>query len=116
MLKRTKGYLLLTMLVLTGLAGRFHTETLTNKERRILLQGIKEARAAFNESTSGLSKKQVNFRIAKSQPSIKDYIYQAVSAEQYFWSIAKDALVQKGAIRKNMLSDECLHEIIQEDP
>lgn len=103
------------MLVLTGLAGRFHTETLNNKERRVLLQEIKEARAAFNESVSGLSNKQLNYRKAKGQPSIKEYIYQAVSAEQYFWSGAKNALLQQGAIRKNMLTDDCLGDLIRDD-
>ena len=115
MFKRTKGYLLLTMLVLTGLAGRFHTETLTGKERRTLLQEIKEAKAAFNESIHGLSNKQLNYRKGKGQPSVKDYIYQAVSAEQHFWSSAKYALLQQGAIRKNMLTDDCLDDLIRED-
>jgi hypothetical protein len=39
MFKRTRGYLLLTLLVLTGLAGRKHNETLTGKEREQLLTG-----------------------------------------------------------------------------
>lgn len=39
MFKRTRGYLLLILLVLTGLAGRTHTETLTGKERNQLLTG-----------------------------------------------------------------------------
>jgi hypothetical protein len=39
MFKRTRGYLLLTLLVLTGLAGRTHNETFTGKESTQLLTG-----------------------------------------------------------------------------
>ena len=39
MFKRTRGYFLLTLLVLTGLAGRKHTETLTGKESNQTLTG-----------------------------------------------------------------------------
>jgi hypothetical protein len=115
MLKRTKGYLLLTMLVLTGLAGKLHTETLSVKERRILLHEVKEAKSAFLETTNGLSKKQLNYRKAKGLPSVKDYIFQAVSVEKNLLSSAKTALKEPGVMRKNMLSDDCLPQLIKED-
>jgi hypothetical protein len=39
MFKRTRGYLLLILLVLTGLAGRKHNENFTGKESNQLLTG-----------------------------------------------------------------------------
>jgi hypothetical protein len=81
MFKRTLGYLLLTMLVLTGLAGRMHTDILSGKERRTLVNELKSSRTALLLSAAGLSKKQLNFRKGKNRLTIRELIYQLASIE-----------------------------------
>ncbi|MFL5788794.1 MAG: hypothetical protein ACJ748_12120, partial [Flavisolibacter sp.] len=61
MLKRTKGYFLLTMLVLTGLAGRLHTDTLSGKERRFLISELKLTSSDFLLSIKYLTPRQLNY-------------------------------------------------------
>ena len=92
MLKRPKGYLLLTMLVLTGLAGRLHSDTLSGKERRFLINELKTSKAAFTESIKGLSKKQINFKTDKNNKSIKDCIYHIAFIQNNLWQITKNGL------------------------
>jgi hypothetical protein len=92
MFKRTLGYLLLTMLVLTGLAGRMHTDILSSKERRILVNELKTSRTAVLLSTSGLSKKQMNFRSGKNKPTIKELIYQLASIENSLRQMSREAM------------------------
>ena len=108
MFKRTKGYLLLTMLVLTGLAGRLHTDTLSGRERRNLLQELKHSKSLFTESISGLSKKQLSYRKHKGQLSIRDYVYRAVNSEHELWTKVQFALAQPGALQKDMQADDNL--------
>ena len=42
MLKRTKGRILLTMLVITGLAGTVKNTTLTSQERKFAISQLKK--------------------------------------------------------------------------
>ena len=67
MLKRTKGYTLLLLLVLTGLAGRISTTTITSKERRVAIDELKESKVAVLKSVKGLSEKQLNFITQEQQ-------------------------------------------------
>ena len=92
MLKRPKGYLLLTMLVLTGLAGRLHSDTLSGKERRFLINELKTSKSAFTESIEGLSIKQINFKPGKNKKSIKDCIYHLAFIQNNLWQITKNGL------------------------
>ena len=64
MFKRTKGYLLLTLLVLTGLAGNTHSNSLSGKERKVLVNHLKDSKTAFLKSVKNLSEDQL-IRIAK---------------------------------------------------
>src|SRR6059058_1110824 len=94
MFKRKKGYLLLTMLVLTGLAGRIHSDTLSGKERRNLINELKTSRTAFLKSFQGLSKKQLRFRSNKHQLSIEECVHRAAVFENALWSASTIALQQ----------------------
>lgn len=106
MFKRTKGYFLLTMLVLTGFAGKIHTDTLSGKERRTLFKELKISRVEVTESIAGLSAKQLNFKISKDQVSIKDCIYRLAAIENELWMKANASLQQETAIKKTVLNDE----------
>ena len=71
MFKRTNGYILLTLLVLTGLAGRISMNTITSPERRLLIDHLKETKNTLVKSVKGLSEEQLNFKPAPDKWSIK---------------------------------------------
>jgi len=94
MLKRTKGYLLLTLLVLTGLAGQVHSDPLKNKERKFLVQHLKESKAQFLKSVKDLSEAQLNFKAAPDQWSVKECIQHLALSENNLWAVAEGQLKQ----------------------
>jgi hypothetical protein len=106
MLKRTKGYTLLLLLVLTGLAGRLSTTTITSKERRLAIDELKDSKVAILKSVKSLSEKQLNFKTNKNGWSIKEYLQHIVISEQSLWSIADEALKQPEQKFQIKLSDE----------
>jgi hypothetical protein len=92
MLKRTKGYTLLLLLVLTGLAGRLSTTTITSKERRFLIEELKNSKAAVQKSIKDLSEEQLNFKISSEKWSIKECLQHIALAENNLWNIAAGTL------------------------
>ena len=115
MFKRSKGYFLLTMLVLTGFAGRIQSDTLSGKERRTLLKELKTSKTGLAESIAGLNSQQLNFKPAKGQLSIKECIYKLAAAENELWITANLALQRKADIKKTILQDEALTAAISSD-
>lgn len=113
MFKRTKGYLLLTMLVLTGFAGRIHSDTLSGKERRILIKELKNSKANLMSSVEGLTSKQFNFKSAKNKLSVKECIYQLAAIENELWNKASFSLKQEPTNGKKVWDDESLASVIQ---
>lgn len=99
MLKRTKGYILLTMLVLTGLAGRIHTDTLRGKERTLLVNEIKTNKASFLSEINGLSRKQLNYQV-KGQ-SIRNIIHEELCYESNIWNSCKMQVSKQEVILTN---------------
>ena len=94
MLKRTKGYLLLALLVLTGLAGNTHSNSISGKERRSLVNSLKDSKATFLKSVKGLSEAQLNFKPAPDKWSVKECIYHIALSENSLWSLAEAQLKQ----------------------
>lgn len=92
MFKRTKGYVLLTLLVLTGLASQVKNETLRTQERRILLQHLKDSKKEFIASIEDLKIHQLDFRSPASTLSIRDNIGQLNEIECSLWKIARKKL------------------------
>jgi hypothetical protein len=68
MLKRTTGRLLLTLLVITGLAGTLNNSSLSPKERKQAIILLKNSRKLVLNSVEGLSAKQLKYK-----PSSKDF-------------------------------------------
>src|SRR5689334_12113521 len=99
MFKRTKGYILLTMLVLTGLAGRIHTDSLHGKERKLLVTEIKSDRNALLEELNGLSVKQFNFQVQGR--SIKKCIQEQINYESNIWLACKNQLLKPLVLSDN---------------
>ena len=115
MFKRTKGYFLLTMLVLTGLAGRVHTNILTTKERHTLVLELKTSKNDFLNSVEGLSSKQLNFKAGKNELSIKQCVYKLISIENTLWTSAKASLRQETpSIQRTVSDDEALSSIAEQ--
>ena len=105
MFKRTKCYWLLTMLVLTGLAGKIHNNTLSGKERRSLVKELKATQSAFVDNIENLSDRQFNFR-HKNGLSIKQCIYKLTSIENNLWRTAKNGLRKEPSKIARSFTDE----------
>ena len=98
--KRTKGYTLLLLLVLTGLAGRISMTTVTSKERRLLIDNLKDSKAYLQKSIKGLSEVQLNFKAAPDKWSIKECVQHIALAENNLWNMAETALKQPATPEK----------------
>jgi hypothetical protein len=64
MLKRTKGRLLLTLLVITGLAGTLKDASISKKERKSAVSLMKDTKSDVINSVKGLSDAKLNFKAA----------------------------------------------------
>jgi len=115
MFKRTKGYFLLTMLVLTGLAGRIHSNILTTKERHILVTELKSSTNDFLKHVDGLSSKQMNFKTRRKDLSIKDYIGKMVSTQNSLWALTQLSLKQQTLTAQKTYSDETLLDVTKQE-
>lgn len=104
--KRTKGYTLLLLLVLTGLAGKLSTTTISSKERRLVIDELKESKIVLLKSLKGLSVKQLNFKKHKHSHSIKDHLQHLSLAEESLWKMADAALKQPEQKFEIKLSDD----------
>lgn len=115
MFKRTKGYFLLTMLVLTGLAGRLHSDILTTKERHELVVELKTSRSEFLKSVDDLSPTQFNYKPDRNSLSIKECVYKVISIENNLWKLAQESLKQENSVMKKTNSDQNLIFLVQEN-
>jgi hypothetical protein len=96
MYKRTYGYILFALLVITGLASQVYKPTLDRKERKLLVSQLKDSKADLLTSIKGLSAKQMAFKPAADQWSIQECITHIALTEEALWSMA-DAALQKPA-------------------
>jgi hypothetical protein len=117
MLKRTKIYLVLTLLVLTGFAGSLNTDTLSNKERKSLVSQLKESKKAFLESIKGLSEKQLNFKASPESWSVRECAYHLALCENNFWQTANKTLREEANPEKRSevkITDEQLLNMVND--
>jgi len=82
MLKRTTGRFLLTLLVITGLAGTLNNSSLSPKERKQAISLIKNSRKDIFNSISGLSPRQLKYKPSAGEPSIADLVIAMTWKEQ----------------------------------
>jgi hypothetical protein len=82
MLKRTTGRLLLTLLVITGLAGTLNNSSLSPKERKQAIALIKNSRKDVFNSIAGLSARQLRYRPSPKAASIIELIETMTIKEQ----------------------------------
>lgn len=87
MLKRTMGRSLLSLLVITGLAGTINDSSLSKKERKYAINLMRETRDDAIKSTSGLSNAQLNYKATPEKWSVKECMYHIAGAEKLLWSL-----------------------------
>ena len=87
MIKRTMGRSLLTLLVVTGLAGTINDTSISKKERKIGVGIMKDTRDDAVNATKGLSDAQVNFKAAPEKWSVKECMYHIAGAEKLLWTM-----------------------------
>lgn len=95
MLNRTKGYVLLILLVVTGLASQVAHKTISGKERNFLAHSLKIAKNNLQQSIKGLNKNQLNFKPAPNAPNIKQCLAQLTAVQDSLWAVTQSALAQK---------------------
>lgn len=105
MFKRTKGYVLLTLLVVTGLASQVKNDTLRSQERRFLLQQLKDSKKEFIASIEDLKNHQLDFKPSASSLSIRENIGQLNEIECSLWKIARKKLETDNESNKAIASD-----------
>jgi len=87
MLKRTMGRSLLTLLVITGLAGTINESSISKKDRKGGVNLLKETRDDALNAVKGLSENQLNFKAAPDKWSVKECMYHIAGAEKLLWSL-----------------------------
>jgi len=92
MLKRTMGRSLLTLLVITGLAGTINDFSLSNKERKSAVTMMKDTRQEVVKSVKGLSETQLNFKASPDKWSVKECMYHIAISEKNLWNLLETTL------------------------
>jgi hypothetical protein len=95
MLKRTKGRILLTLLVITGLAGTLNDSALTAKERKFAVNHFKDSKNELLKNVKGLSEEQLNFKATPTSWSIVECFYHITLTEKGLWGMFESNM--KGA-------------------
>jgi DinB superfamily len=117
MLKRTKGRILLAMLVVTGLAGTINNTTLSNQERKFAIGQLKDTRTDLLNMIRDLSEKQLNFKPSMGKRSIKECIYDITLTEMDLWNKLETAMKKPAIPQKRLeltFSDEDLLKILDD--
>ncbi|MBK5273075.1 MAG: DinB family protein [Bacteroidia bacterium] len=92
MLKRTKGRMLLTLLVITGLAGTLKDNTISQKDRKFSVNLMKDTRTEVLKSVKGLSDAQLNFKAGPDHRSVKECIYHIAISEKNLWDMLERSM------------------------
>jgi hypothetical protein len=116
MLKRTKGLFLLTLLVITGLAGTLKDTSISQKERKSAISLMKDTKSEVLNSVKGLSDAQLNFKAAADRWSVKECIYHIAISEKNLWDILEGSMKTAANPEKRMeikVTDEQLIKMME---
>jgi len=83
--KRKFGYLLLSLLVISGFAGAPGNYTITKAERKQAISLLKQTRNDLLQATEKLSETQLNYKTSPKSLSIKECIYRIAIEEYLLW-------------------------------
>jgi hypothetical protein len=112
MRRKKTGYILLALLVITGLAGTI-SGSISGKERRIALNLMKNTKADVLQSLKGLSKKQLDFKPAPDKWSAKECIYHIAVSENSLWQWLETSLQSAANPEKRSLITLTDEQLIQ---
>jgi len=117
-MRRSKyGYLLLALLVITGLAGTVTSTSLTSKERKFAANQLKDTRGNLMKSVKDLSAAQFDFKAAPDKWSIKECAVHIAVSEKRFWEALNAAMKQPANPEKRFeikLTDEQVVLLVEE--
>lgn len=92
MIKRTMGRSLLTLLVITGLAGTINDSSLSKKERKFGIFLLKDTRDDAIKSSKDLSAAQLNYKAKPDKWSVKECMYHIAGAEKLLWTLFENTM------------------------
>ena len=119
MLKRTKGRILLALLVVTGFAGTLKNNTLTSQERKFVVANFKDTKNELLNTIKELSSEQLNYKKTADQLSIKECFYRLVATEEYLWKKFDASMALPVTPERNedaVLSDEEVQQYTDKNP
>jgi DinB family protein len=113
-MRRSKyGYLLLALLVITGLAGTITSTSITSKERKFAATHLKDTKVDVLKSIKGLSEAQLDFRTNPDKWSIREYVYHIAVSEKTLWQLLQQTMKQPANPEKRpdikMTDDEVIN-------
>lgn len=113
MRKKTKLYLLLTLLAVAGLAGRQNPPTLSSQARSLAYRPLRQIQAELLKQVNGLSQKQLDFKPSPTRNSIRECMEQLTLSEKALWNYLGTALNNKlesaGSEAERLLNDEDIY-------
>jgi hypothetical protein len=115
MIKRTMGRFLLTVLVITGLAGTIRNNSISIRERKTAVTLMKDTRTELLNSIKGLSKKQLNFKSSQKW-TIRECVYHIAASENSFWKLIENSLRSRANAEKRAtitLTDEQVIRLVE---
>ncbi len=93
MRKRKKyGYFLLTMLIVSGLAGTPTDNSLSKKERKFASEHLKNTKADLIATIKDFDETQLNFKSSIDMISALDCVYHLVATENYLWQLLEKTM------------------------
>jgi hypothetical protein len=117
MLRRTFGRFLLTVLVITGLAGTINNTSISKPERKVAINLLKETRSEVLKSVKGLSAAQLDFKASPDKWSIKECMYHIAISEKNLWGLLEMTMKQPANPEKRSeikMTDEQLIQRIED--
>jgi DinB family protein len=94
MRKSKYGYLLLALLVTTGLAGTITSTSISNKERKYAATLMKDSKTDLLKAVRDLSDEQLNFKPAPDHWSVRECVYHIAITEKDLWELVEKSLQQ----------------------
>lgn len=117
MIKRTMGRSLLTLLVITGLAGTINDSSLSKKERKLGIFLLKDTRDDAIKNCADLSAIQLNYKASPDQWSVKECMYHIAGAEKLLWTLFENTMKLPGNPEKRVeikVTDEQVIKMIED--
>ena len=111
------GRLLITLLVVTGLAGTVNDSSISKKERKASMALMKDTKAEVIKSVKDLSDAQLNFKASPDKWSVKECVYHIAISEKNLWSFFEGTMKAPANPEKRSevkMTDEQIVKIIED--